>query len=211
MSQELKKPFNKHHRQYSQPVDLKLVNQGPGMVLGIRETLAGEKVMRQSAHCVSSSGEVYVISKHVKKIQDFDSKIFKPEFACIIRDHYQESSEILNKRYEASCRTERVKSSLDFQSETLKENRKKLQFISTKDLETARRDLLKKLVKPVILNQTDRPSEILYNNRRIGQTFSDGKTFAASRTSGVLRSSSSLESNHYSTIFKTTLPEDGLI
>jgi len=44
---------------------LKLVKKSRGMILGIEEVLAGEKLMRHTARCSSGLAELYVLSRHV--------------------------------------------------------------------------------------------------------------------------------------------------
>jgi len=65
MNQASKKSINKHHRNISQPVNLNLLKKGKGMILGLDEALSSQPAMSQSARCVSSISEVYIITKHV--------------------------------------------------------------------------------------------------------------------------------------------------
>lgn len=210
MSQDRKKGINKHHRQYSHPIDLKLVKQGPGMILGISEALSGEKIYRQSAHCASNSGEVFSISKHVNLKQDFESKIFKPEFAGLIRENYQDTQGFVTELYFASCRTERVKSSMDSYPQSVKkEKESKVKQLLNRNFKNERRTVLSSLkLGSTKRFEPDKLTEILYNNRRMETSPIDSKLYFTSRTSIPLRSTPTLEINNAnSLIFKTQLPE----
>jgi CRP-like cAMP-binding protein len=110
---ENKKSFNKHFKMFAQQVDLKLVKKSKGMILGIEEVLAGDKVMRHTAKCTSASAEVFVLSKHVRSRQDFNLRVMKPEFVNAIKDNYLDNNEFLQRRFQSSCLTERAKIQLD--------------------------------------------------------------------------------------------------
>ena len=210
MSQDRKKGINKHHRQYSHPINLNLIKQGPGMVLGISEALAGEKIYRQSAHCTSNFGEVFTISKHVNLKQDFESKIFKPEFAGLIRENYRDTQGFVTELYFASCRTERVKSSMDsYPHIKNKEKVSKVKQLLNRNLKNERRTILSSLKFDSTGKLEPRKlTEILYNNRRIECSPIDRKLYFTSRTIIPLRSTPTLEANNInSLIFKTQLPE----
>lgn len=211
MNKETKKGINKHHRQCSHPIDLKLVKLGPGMILGISEALAGEKIMRQSAHCASNTGEVFTISKHVSLKQDFDSKIFKPEFTGLIRENYQDTQGFVKERYLASCRTERVKSSMDSHSTNINKSKdSKVKQLLNRNLKNERRAALSNLKSGSSTTlEASKLTEILYTNRRIEKSPVDRKTFFISRTTVPLRSTPTLDLNHMnSIIFKTQVPEE---
>ena len=148
MQSESKKSFNKHFKMFAQQVDLRLVKKSKGMILGIEEVLASEKVMRHTAKCSSATAEVYLISKHVRIKQDFNLRVMRPEFINAIKDNYSDNQEFLQKRFLSSCLTERAKIKLT----GFDESKKRL----------IRKDSLAKV------DVDYGPARILYNNRRTG-------------------------------------------
>ena len=76
------------------------------------EILEESNTMKYTAFCCSASAEVYVITRHVSIMQDFETRITHSETWSIFEESDKKSKDLLQNCYRSSIVIERAKSEL---------------------------------------------------------------------------------------------------